>query len=63
MLPVFLRASACNNKIAIRCRASDGTYNTDSSIVITVVDVNDISPVFDPSLYTESLWEGEAVGK
>ena len=44
-------------------RASDGTYNTDRNIVITVADVNDNSPVFDPASYTKSLWDGEATGK
>ena len=42
--------------------ASDGTYYADSSIVVTVVAVNDESPVFNPSSYTTSISEVAAEG-
>lgn len=45
------------------CRVSDGSHNTDSSIVINVVDVNDEPPVFAPSSYTKDLLENVPSGK
>ena len=43
-------------------RAEDALTYVDSSIVITVVDVNDEDPVFNPTSYTASVWEGAETG-
>ena len=44
-------------------RASDGSYTVDSSIVVTVVPVDDEPPVFNPASYTTAISEAAIAGR
>lgn len=49
------------NEIVLRVAANDGLYNVETSVEVTVIDVNDHAPVFNQSAYNVQVCSSEII--
>ena len=51
------------SEVILCIQATDGTFRTTTKLVITVMDVNEFSPVFNPQFYQRRISETALVGE